>query len=130
MNWGKRKYGNTKVDFHGRSFASKLEAAVYGVLLLREKSGELTEIKCQVHTKFHTFAHGNIIMIPDFCVTMAETHEVRFIEAKGMFTREWARKKKAWAVNGPGTLEIWGGHYSRPKLIETIIPKEKTKQEK
>ncbi len=126
MNWfraKKSKYKAEKVNFHGRSFHSKLEAAVYGLLLLREKAGEITDIKCQVHVKFHTYEHGNIHIIPDFSAVDIKTGELFFVEAKGMETREWARKRKAWLMAGPSRMEIWKGNFRNPKLTEILIPK-------
>ena len=124
MAWTrKNKYNRTKVDFHGRSFHSKLEAAVYGLLLLREKAGEITDIKCQVHVKFHTYKYGEVRMIPDFSAVNVEYGEIFYIEAKGFETRDWLRKRKAWLIGGPAKMEIYKGSYKYPKLIETLIPK-------
>lgn len=127
FGWG-RKYKSVKVDFHGRSFHSKLEAAVYSLLLLREKSGEITDIKCQVHVKFHTHDFGKIHMIPDFSVVDSKTGELFYVEAKGLFTRDFARKRKAWLAGGPGRMEVWVGRWQRPMLKEILVPKSPTTQ--
>ncbi len=119
----RHKYKAEKVSFAGLWFHSKLEAAVYALLLLREKAGELKVIQLQKHVKFHTYKYGEIRMIPDFYVQDLKTGEEFFIEAKGMETREWLRKRKAWLIGGPGRMEIWKGSHTRPKLTEILIPK-------
>lgn len=125
MSWGNRlkvqKYGSTKVSHAGMSFASKLEAAVYDVLALRERAGEIGNIKVQ--QRVYLLRDPDIYYIPDFYFEM--NGAPAFAEAKGFETPEWKIKKKLWTHFGPATLEIWQGSYTRPRLIETIIPKEK-----
>lgn len=117
------KYGAIKTFAHGRHWPSKLELAVYELLLLMERGGAYRDIKCQVHVKFHTHDHGNVHYIPDFSAHEVKSGETIFIEAKGVFTREFLRKKKAWAVGGPGRLIIYGGNWRRPTVMEIIYPK-------
>lgn len=112
------KYGNTIVNLDGRSFHSKLEASTYGILKLRMKAGEITGIECQVSVYL---TRARIQYIPDFRVTMKDG-SFRYVEAKGYVAPTWPMKKKLWKHYADAPLEIWGGHYSRPSLMETITP--------
>lgn len=112
------KYGNTRASLDGRSFGSKLEAAVYQELRLREKVGDLIFVQQQDHVYL---TDARIHYIPDFlCIDKGEKF---WVEAKGMETPEWRLKLKLWRVYGPGRLEIYKGSHLRPKLVEVVIPK-------
>jgi hypothetical protein len=121
-NRGANKFNNVKIFQHGRLWSSKLELAVYNMLCMMARGGKLKDIKCQVTVRFHTHEHGNIRMIPDFSAIDIPTGKLIYIEAKGMITREWARKKKAWKAGGPGCLYIYSGAWTYPKLTEIVIP--------
>lgn len=123
--WGKKKnkYNAVKVFQHGRNWASKLELSVYEMLLMMERGGKFKDIKCQVKVRFHTYKYGLTNIIPDFSAYDCEEKQTVFIEAKGFPTNSFLRKKRAWAINGPGILYIYGGSWRFPKLMETIIPK-------
>lgn len=108
------------MDLDGYSFASKLEAALYGILKLRMKAGEIESIQCQDHVYL---TNARIGYIPDFKCLDAKTKEYFWAEAKGYPNDTWPIKKKLWAFYGPGRLEIWQGSYQNIKLTETIIPK-------
>lgn len=116
------KYKAQKVERDGYWFSSKLEAAVYSTLKMMERGGKLKDLKCQVTVNFRTYDHGKVRMIPDFSAIEMPQEELVYFEAKGFKTREWMRKKKAWAVGGPGKLYIYEGSYKYLKLTETIIP--------
>lgn len=47
-----RKYGGTKIDHAGFRFDSKLEAALFDNLSLRERAGEIKELKHHPGTVF------------------------------------------------------------------------------
>ena len=113
------KYGAKKVSWSGRSFASKLEAAVYQVLMLQMKAGEISGIECQDSIYL---TDARILYKPDFRV-IAEGGEEYWVEAKGFKTPEWAIKKRLWKCYGPGRLQIYTGSHAHPVLSETIIPK-------
>lgn len=113
------KYGNTRVSHSGLSFASKLEAALYDELKLREMGGELSGIRCQVHVKL-TLAQ--IVYIADFMYTETKTNTLVWAEAKGYKTPEWAIKKRLWKFYGPGRLDIYEGSYKRLTLTESLTP--------
>lgn len=117
------KYNAVKVFRHGRNWPSKLELAVYELLLMMERGGKLKDLRCQVHVRFHTYDHGKVRMIPDFQAVDSATGETIYFEAKGFQTKEWLRKKKAWAINGPGKLYIYKGSWQMPKIAEIIEPK-------
>lgn len=117
--WGRQKFGATRAEADGRSFASKLERAVYELLKLRKQAGEIIEIKCQVQV---SLTKAGIIYRPDFqCFTADGGHF--YCESKGFETPEWRIKRRLWTVYGPGRLEIWMGSHTKPRLVETIEPK-------
>lgn len=119
----KNKYSAVKVFQHGRNWASKLELAVFEMLLLMERGGKLKDIRCQVTVRFHTHDFGKIQMIPDFSAFDVKLNQEIYIEAKGFPTATWRRKKKAWAIGGPAPLYVYGGAWKYPRLMEIIVPK-------
>lgn len=121
MAWAKakKKFSNEPVLFHGRSFASKLEAAVYQMLLAREQAGEIKIIQQQDHIYL---TNARIHYIPDFKCEYTATGEFLWVEAKGYEDQKWPIKKKLWKHYGPGNLEIWKGTYSNPFLHEVVTP--------
>jgi hypothetical protein len=112
-------YGAKRVEHAGRSFMSKLEAAVFDLLSLREKAGEIRNLRCQVHIYL---SEARIGYIPDFGFEFVATSEPGFAEAKGFESDIWKLKKRLWKAYGPGPLEIWKGSHKKPKLIETVYP--------
>jgi hypothetical protein len=122
MMWnarGAKKFGGQKVSLDGYSFASKLEAAVYGILKMRLKAGEIDSIQPQDHIYLTDARIGYIV---DFKCRDAKTGDYFWVEAKGYPNDVWPIKKKLWKFYGPGTLEIWQGSHTNPKLTETITP--------
>ena len=118
-----------KVDFHGRSFGSKLEAAVYGVLLLREKAGEISEIHCQSTVRMYSNAMGEHWGCrPDFRCTNPDG-SIFYVEAKGFEQDRWKGTRFIWSLLGPAPMEVWKGSYKRPMLAETIPAGELIKKE-
>lgn len=107
------KYGNTRVG----NFSSKLEKAVYDVLVNRELSGELRDIKTQQHVRL---TRANILYIPDFSAIEVDSGRTIYVEAKGMETQSWRIKKRLWKYYGAGPLEIWMGSYAKPFLKERL----------
>lgn len=114
---GPSKYGNTKVFLDGYHFDSKLEAAVYGLIKLREKAGTL---KLKQHQKHIYLSEARILYIPDF--ECEDENGLRYVEAKGFEGPRWSTIVKMWKQFGPGPLEIWKGSWERPKLVKTIYP--------
>lgn len=112
---------------------SKLERAVYQILLLREKSGEIKDIECQrsveLGTETFTSARSGAVKTrkvkwkPDFSFTIVKTGSRVWCEAKGVETRLYRKQLNLWRGGaGPGDLEIWKGDYRRPYLSEIVRP--------
>lgn len=112
------KFGNTAIKHCGFSFGSKLEAAVYDMLILRQKAGEILEITPQNHVKL---TRAKILYIADFHCKLPDGSSL-WVEAKGMATPVWGIKRRLWKFYGPGPLEIWNGSFRKLNLKETIIP--------
>lgn len=103
----------------GKSFASKLEAAVFDLLWLREKAGDIRDLVCQQSVYL---TDARIQYIADFGFVMAASGERAWAEAKGFETDVWKIKKRLWAHYGPGPLEIYRSSRRGPKLTETVFP--------
>ena len=109
------KYRAQKVKNEFGNFASKLEAAVYALLKLREEQGDICGLKCQVQIEL---TKAKIVYKPDFA--FIENGIAAYAEAKGFETQSWRLKKRLWKYYGPGPLYIYSGSYDRPCLVETI----------
>lgn len=116
----KEKYGRQKVDRAGYSFDSKLEAALFDQLKLRERAGEISEIQAQ-DTIYLTAAR--IMYKPDFKYLNNATGEHEWAEAKGFETTDYRIKRRLWMHYGPGKLHVFNGSHARLSLKETITPK-------
>jgi hypothetical protein len=122
MMYRRNKFGNQRTERAGRSFGSKLEAAGFDMLMLREKAGEIFFRRQQVHIKL---SKANIVYIADFEVEDAKMPgELIYIECKGFETPEWRLKKRLYEQYGLWPLEIWKRRGSGIYLDETITPKE------
>lgn len=99
-------------------FSSKLENAVHEILLLREKAGEISDIKCQQSVKL---TEAQISYRTDFSF-VTKDNKTCWVEAKGYEGETWRLKKKLWKYYGPGPLEIYKGSFTKPFLDEVIIP--------
>lgn len=120
MSFWKRnghKYGAVKT---ADGFPSKLESAVNQILFLRERAGEIRNIRRQ-----HRVDLGfGILWKVDFSFELCATDETVFCEAKGIEDATYKHKVKMWRNGaGPGKLEIWKGDYRRPVLVEVISPR-------
>lgn len=62
----KSKYNNVRVEVDGEKFDSKKEADRYGILLLLEKKGEITNLKKQVTYRLEVNGHLICKYIADF----------------------------------------------------------------
>ncbi len=113
----KNKFNNVRT---GDGFPSKLEAAVYQILRLREKAGEIKDIRRQ-----HSVDLGcQITWMVDFSYLDKKTKQRVWVEAKGMETGEYRLKLKLWRWGqGPGRLEIWKGNYRGPTMTDVIVPR-------
>lgn len=119
------KYKAQRTSTDGYSFASKLESSVYQILKLREKAGEIDSIRVQEHVKVcGPIGHmcdskTRIEYVVDFVCDLSDGHRL-YVEAKGLRMPVFNLKRRLWMHYSIGVLEIWGGHHSRPTLLETI----------
>lgn len=111
------KYKAVKTEAYGQSFPSKMEGAVYCILLWRQKAGEIAAIERQ----------QAIVLTPsiswkvDFKCTRPD--ESKFVvEAKGYEDRDYSLKRRLWKDFGKFDLEVWKGDYRKPFLHEIIKP--------
>lgn len=116
----KNKYSAKRTEKAGIWFDSKLESSVHDVLLLREKAGEIKDIRVKHRVTFtDTLINWNI----DFSFIDVASSVTVWCEAKGIETSDYKIKKKLWMTHGLGKLEIWKGTAARPILVETITTK-------
>ncbi len=109
------KYGAERCQ----GYDSKLEAAVGAILRIRERAGEIENVRRQQSVKLGTRFWKCDFVFTEFNSCYPEGETV-FCEAKGFGSREWIWIKEMWRLIGPGRLEIWGGSYSSPKTIEVL----------
>lgn len=133
-NWPRRKTPLKRTGFNRNKynavrcsgFGSKLEAAVFEVLKLREKSGEISDIRQQVSVDLGfginwrvDFSFAKHVPNPNMAIRM-------YAEAKGVKTERYRMCLKLWrGGQGPGPLEIWEGSWQWPALVEIVTPKTK-----
>lgn len=80
------KYRSVKTTVNKISFASKHEAKIYGDLLLREKAGEIQNLRCQI--PFDLAVNGEKICryVSDF--TFTENGAEVVVDAKSEYTKK------------------------------------------
>lgn len=101
-------------------FPSKLEAAVYDLLLKRQLIGEISNIKRQQVVDLGFTINWKI----DFSFELCDSGELIYAEAKGIETEDFKLKLKLYRHGqGKHPLEIYRGSYQSPKLTEIIYPK-------
>lgn len=130
MSWGNRfdrknKYGGSQRKKHehkGLKFDSKLEAALFDLLSLRESAGEIHSLTHQPGTVF--LSKARIQFRPDFRFVNCKTGKTEYAESKGFPNDRWPTKKKLWKHYGPGPLYIYRGTAARLRLDETVTPLE------
>lgn len=115
--WMRRsRFGSVRSN----GMSSKLEASVYQLLVLREKAGNISDIRQQHAVDLSCGIKWKV----DFSFIDNETKERVFAEAKGVETERYRLCLKLWrGGHGPGRLEIWKGGYQRPQLVEIVTPK-------
>lgn len=102
-------------------FASKLEKAVYQKLLDREILGLITNIQSQ-QTVVLQDGKKQVRIQWKIDFSFEENGKKVYCEAKGFKTADFIIKKKLFMAKRIAKLEIWGGNYKSPKLIETFDP--------
>jgi hypothetical protein len=111
------KYNATRAD----GFPSLLERSVYMMLLERERSGEISDIKRQQAVVLQDGPKDvRIVWKIDF--SFVRNGRVEYAEAKGLATNDFVLKLKLFKKNPPSRLEIWRGVHTRPFLAEVIEP--------
>ncbi len=115
----KPKYGAKRTSRGDLGFASKLEASLYDLLILREKAGEINQIRSQPRV---LLSDAKISWKVDFSAHHIPTNQTLYFEAKGVSTADFRIKLKLWRFYGPGPLELWKGNYQKPELVEIIFP--------
>lgn len=110
------KYGAKQVTQDGHKFSSKLECAVYNLLLDMEKRFMLSNIKLQPSVYL---THARIRYVPDFSF-VNKKGETEYVEAKGQETDVWRIKRRLWMFYGGGVLHVYKGTHLRPVLHEII----------
>lgn len=92
---------------------------MYGILQLRERAGEISDIKRQQTVVLQDGPREvRITWKVDF--SFIEKGELVYAEAKGVETADYKLKLKLWRKLKPAPLEIYKGHYRRPVLVERI----------
>lgn len=116
---GRPKYKNTRVEFQGYSFPSKLERDCFLMLKAREDAGEIRDLRNQ-HTVHMTKA--DITWRIDFSFVCSTTGVTEFAEAKGLETQDYKLKLKLYRFYGPGPLSIYKASHRGIYLAERVIP--------
>lgn len=121
---GKNKFGAKKTMTKYGAFPSKLEAAVRDILALREKAGEIKEIRQQVTVLLkHKCEHCGAKAVThnvDFSFTDVKSGQTIYCEAKGVIVPLFNKQKKLWKTGQFGVLEIWMGSARKPYLAEVL----------
>jgi hypothetical protein len=89
------KYGNTHVNYQGKSFDSKLERDYYLILLALSKANAIQDLKCQVRYPLHGLDGKKVCdYIPDFEYHDKATGHTVVVDTKGVKTAIYMLKKK------------------------------------
>lgn len=100
-------------------FGSKLEAAVGGYLELREKNGDITDLKRQQTVVLQDGpANQRIAWKLDF--SFIENGVLTYAEAKGFETEDYKLKLKLYRGKRPAPLEIYKGRAENFQMVERI----------
>lgn len=84
-----RKYGNTPVEVDGHKFPSKKQADYYLQLQLMKAGGAIRGFACEVTIPLPS---GKRSLRIDFMVVNIDL-SIRWIDTKGMVTKDWAVKR-------------------------------------
>lgn len=109
------KYNAKRVN----GFGSRLENAVYELLKLREKNGEISEIKCQQKVVLQD-GPSDVRIAWNVDFSFIKGGRLWYAEAKGVECGEYKLKLKLFRFKKIAPLEIWKGTWQRPYLAEVI----------
>ena len=99
--WTKSKFGNVKTEVDGVSFDSKGEAAYWQTLKLRERAGEISDLKRQVVFRIDVEGQHICRVIPDFAYAEGGLLVVADFKSPASMTPEFKLKRKLMrAVHG------------------------------
>ena len=110
------KYGAQRTP---EGFDSKLEAAVYSLLCLRAKAGEIRSVRRQVAVELTAACIRSKI---DFGFEYPDGSP-GYAEAKGVSGERWTIWLKLYREYGTAPLELWKGDHREPRLVEVVRPK-------
>jgi hypothetical protein len=99
-------------------FASKLEAAVHQVLILKANAGRISEIRLQDSVDLTCGINWKV----DFSYMDHASGLRIWVEAKGVESERFRICLKLWRIHGPGPLELWKGRWEDPRLARIIRP--------
>lgn len=98
-------------------FDSGLERDLYNLLKLRERVGELRDIKVKPNVRI---TEAGILVIPDFSAVETKTDQLRYHEAKGCVTEVWLLKMRLWRCYGPAPIDVYVASSRGPAFWKTI----------
>jgi len=112
----------TELPGQSRSFPSKLEAAAYAELELRQKAGEISDLTRYPPAVPLTLAGITYNLDFSFYNKVFGVHE--WGEAKGMWQDKWKTYFALWPFYGPGPLTIWEyGRGGKGLVSKRHVPK-------
>lgn len=109
----KYKARRTKSEILGRVFHSDGERKYAEQLALRQKAGEISDLRFQVRVTLL----GCVRMIVDFSYFDNQLDCQVWDEYKGFETDKWQLQKKIWAQVGPGVYRITKASGRQEELI-------------
>lgn len=107
----KNKYGNTRVNFDGKTFDSQKEANRYSELKFLEKLGKIKNLELQPRFELQSSFRKNgqtyrsMVYIADFQYFDVDRNKIIIEDTKGFKTKEYLLKKKMFESRYP-ELEI------------------------
>ncbi len=103
----KNKFGAIKVKVNGNTCDSKLEAGHYEKLLQCEKQGEIKDLL--FHPRFNALVNRTKIGVVelDFQFYDNAFKKIRYVDSKGVYTRESKWKHKHIQAQYGIEIEIW-----------------------
>lgn len=104
---GKNKYGAKKVELDGHKFQSTKEARCYVGLRMRERIGEIRNLRLQVPYELNPGGTHSYKYVADFVYEEVKSGCEVVADAKGYRTKEYRKKKKLMKeVHGIDILEM------------------------